>query len=92
MTTNGPKMSESINFKLVPSQLWKLQNVYKIEKIELHQDFDPQQFLNDLSMITMETPINSGSYIEYGILARSRFTPKSKVSHIVTHLRVTRFT
>ena len=86
MTTNGPKMSESINFKLVPSQLWKLQDVYKIEKIELHQDFDPEHLLNDLSMITMETPIVLGSYREYGVLAQSSFTPKSKVSHIVTNL------
>ena len=88
------KMSESINFKLVPSELWKLPNVYQIEEIESHQDYDLTLFLNDLAMITIskKSPLKSDSFnIEYGILAPSSFTPKSKVSHIVTHLRVTRF-
>ena len=89
------KISESINFKLVPSELWKLPNVYQIEEIESHQDYDLTLFLNDLAMITIskKSPLKSDSFnIEYGILAPSSFTPKSKVSHIVTHLRVTRFT
>ena len=65
--------------------------MYWIEKIELHQGYVVESFLNDLSMITTVSPIISGyhtdSFIEYGILAPSSFTPKSKVSHIVTNLR-----
>ena len=85
---HGSKMSESNNFKLVPSELWKLPNMYKIEEIELHQDYVVKYFLNDLSMITMKSPIRASAdrFIDYGILARNSFTTKSKVSHIVTHL------
>ena len=86
---HGSKMSESINFKLVPREHWKLPNVYLIENIEVHQDYVPKLFLNDLSMITMKkkNPIKADGYnIEYGVLARNNFTPKSKVSHIVTQV------
>ena len=63
-------------------------NVYMIEGIENHDDYEPGIFLNDLSIITMKSPIiaMADSFIEYGALAQNSFTPKSKVSHNVTHL------
>ena len=62
-------------------------NVYMIEGIENHYDYEPGYFVNDLSIITMKSPIIAleDSFIEYGVLAQNSFTPKSKVSHIVTH-------
>ena len=84
---NKQTRPDTVNFieKLGPSQTWKFPNVYSIEKIELHEGYVPESFLNDLSMIITKMPvIADDNYIKYGILARSSFTPKSRVSHIVT--------